>query len=90
MQIARIEARRKIIHHFQQRSLEAYDLSADAGAKTELADQGGLAAPLVAGLRDWLAIRWHRFDKRIRSEGVEPVVIDEKEIEKLRSLGYMN
>jgi arylsulfatase A-like enzyme len=90
VQVASIDARRKVIHHFQQRSLEVYDLGADPGEKQELAEQGEVALPLVAQLRDWLATRWHRFDKRVRTEGIEPVVIDEKELEKLRSLGYLN
>ena len=90
VQVASIDARRKVIHHFQQRSLEVYDLAADPGEKQELPEQGDVALPLVAELRDWLATKWHRFDKRVRTEGIEPVVIDEKEIEKLRSLGYLN
>ena len=90
VQVAQIDARRKIIHHFQRRSLEAYDLGADAGEQHSLAPRGPLAEPLVAGLRDWLDARWHRFDKRVRSEGIEPVIIDAKALEQLRSLGYLN
>jgi arylsulfatase A-like enzyme len=90
VQVARIDARRKVIHHFQQRSVEVYDLGADPGEQRELPERGEVATPLVTQLRDWLAAKWHRFDKRVRTEGIEPVVIDEKEIEKLRSLGYLN
>jgi arylsulfatase A-like enzyme len=90
VQVASIDARRKVIHHFQQRSLEVYDLGTDPGEQHELPERGDVVTPLVAQLRDWLATKWHRFDKRVRTEGIEPVVIDEKEIEKLRSLGYLN
>ncbi len=90
VQVASIEARRKIIHHFQRRSLETYDLSTDPGERRGLAPRGPEAEPLVAGLKDWLDLRWHRFDKRVRTEGVEPVILDEKALEQLRSLGYLN
>jgi arylsulfatase A-like enzyme len=90
VQVASIDARRKVIHHFQRRSLEVYDLGEDPSEQTPLAEQGTVAQPMVAQLRDWLATKWHRFDKRVRTEGIEPVVIDEKELEKLRSLGYLN
>jgi arylsulfatase A-like enzyme len=90
VQVASIDSRRKVIHHFQQRSLETYDLESDAGEQKSLDREGAVAAPMVASLRDWLAAKWQRFDKRVRTEGTVPVQIDEKEIEKLRSLGYVN
>jgi len=90
VQVAQIDARRKIIHHFQQRSLEVYDLAADAGEQQSLAPRGPLGEPLASRLRDWLDVRWSRFDKRVRTEGIEPVILDEKALEQLRSLGYLN
>jgi arylsulfatase A-like enzyme len=89
VQVAQIDARRKIIHHFQQRSLEAYDLGADAGEQHALAPRGPLAEPLAAHLREWLDGHWARFDKRVRTEGIEPVILGEKDLEQLRSLGYL-
>lgn len=90
VQVATIDARRKVIHHFQRRALEAYDLASDPGEQRVLAPRGPQAAPLVANLKEWLDSRWRRFDKRVRTEGVEPVILDEKALEQLRSLGYLN
>lgn len=90
VQVASIEARRKVIHHFQRRWLETYDLAADPGEQRVLGPRGPEAAPLVSGLKEWLDTRWHRFDKRVRTEGIEPVILDEKALEQLRSLGYLN
>lgn len=89
VQVAQIANRRKVIHHFQNRSLEAYDLSSDAGERSRLAPRGEVAAPEVASLRDWLDGRWKFFERRLRSEGIAPVVIDAKTAETLRSLGYL-
>ena len=89
VQVAEIDARRKIIHHFQRRYLEAYDLAADPAEHAALAPAGPLAAPLVLRLRDWLDGQWQHFDKRVRKEGIEHVVLDAKASEQLRSLGYV-
>ena len=89
VQVAEIADHKKVIHHFQRRSLETYDLAADPGEKRSLAPTGPVAAPMVAGLAGWLDDRWHRFDKRVRTEGIDPVILDAKAKEQLRSLGYL-
>jgi arylsulfatase A-like enzyme len=90
VQVAEIDGRTKIIHHFQKRSLETYDLSRDAAEQHTLAADSSEAAALVARLQEWLEGRWHRFDKRVRSEGIHPVILDARTSEQLRSLGYLN
>jgi arylsulfatase A-like enzyme len=89
VQVAAIDGRRKVIHHFQRRGLEAYDLAADPAETKPLAPRGDVAAPVVADLGEWLNLRWQRFDRRLRIEGLSPVVLDEKSAEQLRSLGYL-
>jgi arylsulfatase A-like enzyme len=89
VQVAELDARHKVIHHFQQRSLEAYDLAADPGEQKSLSRTGPLATPLVSRMRDWLDGRWHRFDKRLRGEGIEPVILDAKARDELKALGYL-
>jgi len=89
VQVADIDARRKVIHHFQRRSLEVYDLSADPSEQERLAATGPLAAALLPEFRDWLSGHWQRFDKRVRTEGIEPVILDAKAKDQLRSLGYL-
>ncbi|MFN2376521.1 MAG: sulfatase, partial [Candidatus Binatia bacterium] len=90
VQVASIDARHKVIHHFQQRWLEAFDLESDRGEQRPLDVRGPLATPVVSRLRDWLEGRWGRFDKRLRQEGLEPVILDQKATEQLRSLGYLD
>lgn len=89
VQVSETSARRKIIHHFQQRSLEVFDLDSDPGEQRSLAASGDVGGPLTARLGEWINGRWQRFDKRIRTEGIEPVVLDAKATEQLRSLGYL-
>ncbi|MFN2427707.1 MAG: sulfatase, partial [Candidatus Binatia bacterium] len=90
VQVAQIDRRRKVIHHFQRRSLEVFDLASDPGEQRTLAPRGEVALPEVATLKDWLEGHWHRFDKRVRTEGIKPVILDERALEQLRSLGYLN
>lgn len=89
VQAAQIDGRHKVIHHFQQRWLESYDLAGDPGEQAALALSGEVTRPQVSRLREWIDGRWDRFDKRIRTEGIEPVVLDERATEQLRSLGYL-
>jgi len=90
IQVAQIENRQKIIHHFNNRSLFAFDLRSDPGERASLDPAGAVAAPLTWTMRDWLDGRWRLFERRVRSEGISEVVIDEKTAETLRSLGYLN
>lgn len=89
VQAAEIGGGRKVIHHFQKRWLESYDLEADPGEQKSLPAADPLAAPIVSSLRDWIDGRWQRFDKRLRTEGIDPVILDAKAKEQLRSLGYL-
>ncbi|HYC54799.1 MAG TPA: sulfatase [Candidatus Binatia bacterium] len=90
IQVAQIQNRSKLIHHFNNRALLAYDLRSDPAEKTQLDPTGEAVTPQVSALRDWLDGRWRLFDRRVRSEGIAEVVIDEKTAETLRSLGYLN
>ncbi|HXC50333.1 MAG TPA: hypothetical protein VN634_05560, partial [Candidatus Limnocylindrales bacterium] len=89
VQVARIDERKKIIHQFQRRSVETYDLAADPGEHASLAPGSAPAESLMTGLRDWLDQHWHHFDQRARKEGIQPVVLDAKARDQLRSLGYL-
>lgn len=89
VQVAELAERAKIIHHFQRRSLETYDLAVDAGEQQSLSPRSPAARQLAARLRTWLDGRWKTFDKRRRSEGIDPVILDERTTEQLRSLGYL-
>jgi len=89
VQVAEIAARRKLIQHFNTRELSTFDLTVDPGERHSLAARGAVATPMASSLRDWLEGRWDLFDRRIRHEGIHPVVLDAKTAETLRSLGYL-
>ena len=89
VQVARIEERRKVIHQFQQRSLETYDLASDPGEQKSLRARSDAARSLLPDLREWLDQHWRLFEQRDRREGITPVILDAKAKEQLRSLGYL-
>jgi arylsulfatase A-like enzyme len=90
VEVAELDSRRKVIHQFQRRRLETFDLDADAGEQRSLAPTSASAVPMVGSLRDWLDGGWHHFDRQLRTEGVSKVVLDAKTAEQLKSLGYLN
>lgn len=79
---------RKVIHHFNRRILEAYDLASDPGETTTLASDTALASSMTSRLAAWLNREWKVFDRRVQRGDVDAVVLDSKTAEMLRSLGY--
>src|SRR6185295_9574541 len=64
VQVAAVAAARKVIHHFNARRMETYDLAADAGEHKRLTNRTGPGASLAARMRDWLDERWHELEGR--------------------------
>ncbi|MFT5042138.1 MAG: arylsulfatase A-like enzyme [Hyphomicrobiaceae bacterium] len=79
---------RKVIHHFNRRILESYDLRSDAGEQVSTPARAEGAKPVVGFLSRWLNHEWDIFDARVQAGGVDPVIIDSDTAEMLRSLGY--
>jgi arylsulfatase A-like enzyme len=89
VQVAAVAAAHKVIHHFNARRMETYDLAADAAEHERLANDRGPGAAIAAGMRDWLDERWHELEGREERYGVETLEMDAKTAETLRSLGYL-
>jgi arylsulfatase A-like enzyme len=79
---------RKVIHHFNRRILEVYDLAEDPGEQVQLPRSGLVAATLTYRLRDWLNREWGLFDGRVRGGQVDAVTIDQETADMLEALGY--
>ena len=79
----------KLIHNFNRRTVEAYDIASDPGEQTGI-DTGELHHPGMLGeLRDWMASAWSVFHSRISEHGVATLEMDRETAERLRSLGYI-
>ena len=89
VQVAALAERGKVIHHFNVRRMETYDLEADPTEKVPLPNTEGIGAELASLMRDWLDRRWRAFGRREQAHGVQHLEIDEKTTEMLRSLGYV-
>jgi len=79
----------KIIHHFNHRLLQSYDLRVDAVESDERGLAASTTTDLTESMAQWLNQRWRLFSRRIRVEGVESSELDQSTQEALRSLGYI-
>ena len=79
----------KVIHHFNHRSLETFDLQADPGERERLSNYDGEGPRMVSLMRGWLSDRWKVFDTRLQQTGVETLEIDQESEDALRALGYI-
>lgn len=88
VQVSALHDRDKVIHHFNRRILESYGLEADPGEQIRRSETDSATSNVVALMASWLNRRWRSFDNRVREGGVEPVEIDDRTADMLRSLGY--
>jgi arylsulfatase A-like enzyme len=89
VEVAAINESSKIIHHFNHRSLETFDLASDPGEREQLSNVNGEASQMLAHLADWLTVRWKVFDGRLSRDGVESLELDQANEDALRALGYI-
>ena len=89
VEVAAVDESSKVIHHFNHRSLETFDLTADPGEQEPLSNTDGEAPRMVAQLQDWLSGRWKVFDGRVQRDGVEALELDQQSEDALRALGYV-
>jgi arylsulfatase A-like enzyme len=87
VQVALRRTQRKVIHHFNRRIVEAYDLKADP-AETRNVD-AGFVPPMIAEVQGLLNGLWPVYRGRIARSGVNELAMDAETRERLRSLGYI-
>jgi hypothetical protein len=88
VQVSALHDRGKVIHHFNRRILESYNLTTDQGEQVRLPETAEPTASRIQMLAKWLNRRWRTFDDRLRADGISEVQLDEKTADMLRSLGY--
>ncbi len=82
----------KLIRHFDDRRLELYDTRSDPGERVDLVDR---TEPEVVAARDRLLHRLDLMETELRGSSPDPGAADQslklsaEEIERLRSLGYL-
>jgi hypothetical protein len=79
----------KLIHHFNDRLVEAYDIATDPGEHSRLPIHISPATEMMADLSSWLNERWAAYRGRIRSGLDRTVTMDAETQERLRALGYI-
>ncbi len=89
VQVSRAAGGGKLIHHFNQRIVEAYDLAGDPAEAADLGTASDRSRSLVDGLEPWINARWRGFRRAEREHGIEHVEIDARTAETLKALGYM-
>jgi arylsulfatase len=89
VQVALRRTGQKLIHHFNDRSVETYDIATDPGERTRLPIHGSQASEMMTDLSSWLNDRWAAYRRRIREGMDRTVTIDAETHERLRALGYV-
>jgi arylsulfatase A-like enzyme len=89
VEVAAIDGAEKIIHHFNHRWMESFDLAADPGEMRRLSNADARGSPLLEQMRRWLNKRWRGYAMRLRTKGVDPLELDDASEEALRALGYI-
>jgi arylsulfatase A-like enzyme len=80
---------RKVIHHFNDRLIEAYDTATDPNEVAQLDTQEGFAPGLLAELATWLNDKWTAHRGRERAGLEEELPMDAETEDRLRALGYI-
>jgi hypothetical protein len=78
-----------VIHHFNRRIIEAYDISKDPAETRSLDANRGFAPAMIADMAEALNTRWPVYQGRIARSGVNALAMDAETRERLRSLGYI-
>ncbi len=89
VEVAAIDEESKVIHHFNHRSIESFDLASDPGERRALSNVEGETPRVLGRMVDWLTARWRTFDGRLQRDGVESLELDQRNEDALRALGYI-
>lgn len=79
----------KLIHHFNDRLVESYDIATDPGEHSRRPLRQSPTTELMADLGAWLNERWAGYRGRIRAGLDRAVTMDAETQERLRVLGYI-
>jgi arylsulfatase A-like enzyme len=79
----------KLIHHFNDRLVEAYDIATDPGERSRLPIRQSPATEMMADLSTWLNEHWAAYRGRIRAGLDREVTMDAETQDRLRALGYI-
>jgi arylsulfatase A-like enzyme len=89
VQVALRRSGEKLIHHFNDRLVEVYDIATDPGERARLPIRQSPAIEMMADLSDWLNERWAAYRGRIRAGLDRAVTMDTETQDRLRALGYI-
>lgn len=89
VQVALRNTGRKLIHHFNDRLAEAYDIATDPGETARLRLTEPLAKEMMGAMLAWLNERWHGYWSRIEAGLDTGVEMDSETHERLKALGYV-
>lgn len=89
VQVALRRTGEKLIHHFNDRLVESYDIATDPGEHSRLPIKQSPATEMMADLSAWLNEHWAVYRGRIRAGLDRAVVMDAETQERLRALGYI-
>jgi arylsulfatase A-like enzyme len=89
VQVALRRTGEKLIHHFNDRLVEMYDIATDPGERARLPIRQSPATAMMADLSDWLNTHWAAYRGRIRAGLDRAVTMDTETEDRLRALGYI-
>jgi arylsulfatase A-like enzyme len=79
----------KVIHHFNDRLVESYDIATDPGEHSRRPIRQPPTTELIAELQTWLNEGWAGYRDRIRAGLDRAVTMDAETQDRLRALGYI-
>lgn len=79
----------KVIHHFNDRLVESYDIATDPGEHSRRPIRQAPTTELMADLGMWLNERWAGYRGRVRAGLDRAVTMDAETQDRLRALGYI-
>jgi len=79
----------KVIHHFNRRLIERYDLAEDPGEQRPDSLAAPLADSLLGELTGALNVLWPTYYGRVHEDGVNDLAIDDETQRRLEKLGYL-
>jgi arylsulfatase len=79
----------KVIHHFNDRLVESFDIATDPGEHSRRPIRQAPTTELLVELETWLNERWAEYRGRIRAGLDRAVTMDAETQDRLRALGYI-
>jgi arylsulfatase A-like enzyme len=80
---------KKVIHHFNRRWIEVFDIAADPAESSNLASDQGFAPAMLADMRGLLNGLWPVYQARVARGEVDELTMDEETLNRLKLLGYV-